>query len=115
MGKILDRLFCGLMALATLGHLFGTFKLLQPGTGLFVWSLAGVLAAALLTALNFLRSGRPQDKALAWITLAGNLGWVVIVVLFGLSVGNLLDFRVLFHGFAAAGLSCFSLRILLSK
>jgi len=115
MNKILDRIFCGLMALATLGHLFGTFKFTQPGTGLFVWSLAGVLAAALLTALNILRSGRPQDKPLAWITLAGNLGWVVIVVLFGLSVGNLFDFRAVFHGLAAAGLAYFSLRSLLAR
>lgn len=115
MGKILDRVFCGLMALATLGHLFGTFKMVQPGTAIFAWSLAGVLAAALLTVLNFLRSGRPQDKALAGITLAGNLGWVVIVVLFGLSLGNLFDFRVVFHGVAAVGLFFFSLRTLCAK
>ena len=112
MNKIIDRVFCGLMALAALGHLFGTFKLTQVGTGLFVWSLSGVLAAGLLVALNLLRNARPQDKTLAVIALAGNLGWLGIVVLFSLSVGNLLDFRVLFHGIAAAGLGYFSFRTL---
>jgi hypothetical protein len=112
MNKILDRAFCGLMGLAALGHLFGTLKLTQFGTGLFVWSLSGVLAAALLTAINILRSVRPKDKTLAGIALAGGLCWIGVVVLFGLSIGNLLDFRVLFHGIAAAGLSYFSYQTL---
>jgi hypothetical protein len=110
MYKIFDRIFCGLMAFAALGHLFGTFKFTQPGTGLFVWSLSGVLAAALLVAINSLRTFRTKDKTLAAIALAGNLGWLVIVFLFGFSIGNLLDFRVLFHGIAALGLSYFSFR-----
>ena len=112
MKKIIDLIFCGLMGLAALGHLFGTFKLVPSGTGLFVWSLSGVLAAGLLTALNFLRNARPQDKTVALIALAGSLGWLGIVFLFGQSIGNLLDFRVLFHGIAAAGLSYFSYQTL---
>ena len=112
MNRIMDRVFCGLMALAALGHLFGTFKFTQFGTGLFVWSLAGVVAAGLLVALNILRNARPKDKTLAAIALAGNLSWLGIVFLFGQSVGNLMDFRVLFHGIAAAGLSYFSYRTL---
>ncbi len=114
MNKIMDRFFCALMAFAALGHLFGTLKLTAFGTGLFVWSLSGVLAASLLAALNFLRNARPKDKTLAAIALAGSLCWVGIVVLFGLSIGNLLDFRVLFHGIAAAGLSYFSYRTLVN-
>ncbi len=112
MAKNIDRFFCGLMAFAALGHLFGTIKLTQFGTGLFVWSLSGVLAASLLVALNILRGGRPNDKNIALIALAGNLSWLGIVLLFGLSIGDLLDFRVLFHGVAAAGLTYFSIRTL---
>jgi peptidoglycan/LPS O-acetylase OafA/YrhL len=112
MNKIIDRVFCGLMAFAALGHLFGTLKLTQFGTGLFVWSLSGVLAAALLVALNILRNSRPKDKTLAGIALVGNLAWIGIVVLFGLSIGNLFDFRAVFHGIAAMGLSYFSFQTL---
>ncbi len=110
MNRIIDRVFCGLMAFAALGHLFGTITLTQFGTGLFVWSLSGVLAAGLLVSINILRNFRPQDRTIASIALAGNLSWVGIVLLFGLSIGNLLDFRVLFHGVAALGLSYFSFR-----
>jgi hypothetical protein len=112
MNKTIDRVFCGLMALAALGHLFGTFKFTQFGTGLYVWSLSGVLAASLLVALNLTRNARPKDKTVAAIALVGNLSWLGVVILFGLSVGNLFDFRALFHGFAAAGLSYFSYRTL---
>jgi len=112
MDKWIDRFFCGLLALGAAGHLFGTLQLSGVGTSLFVWSLSGVLAAGLLSWLNFLRVARPRDEALAWVTLAGNLGWLLIVLLFGHSLGNYLDFRVLFHGIATAGLVFFSYRTL---
>jgi hypothetical protein len=108
MRKSVDRIFCGLFAIAAAGHLFGTFTLAEIGSGLFVWSLSGVLAAALLVALNLLRNARQRDKSLAWITLIGNLCWIGIAILFGLSIGHVLDPRVLFHVIAAAGASYFS-------
>ena len=73
MSKTIDRIFCGLLALSAAGHLFGTFMFTEIGSGLFVWSLSGVLAAALLVAVNFLRDARPQDKAVAWVALTGSL------------------------------------------
>lgn len=112
MNKKIDLIFCGLMALATTGHLFGTFKFLEFGTGIFVWSLSGVLAAALLTVINILRNKRPKDKTLAGITFVGNLAWIGIVVLFGQSIGNFVDPRVLFHGISALGLCYFSFQSL---
>ena len=108
MAKKIDLIFCVLLALASLGHLFGTFKLLEFGSGIFVWSLSGVLAAALLTSLNILRNKRSEDKTIARIALIGNIGWVAIVILFGGSIGNYADPRVLFHGTAVAGLCYFS-------
>ena len=55
----LDWLFCLLLAAATAGHLFGTLTLYEHGTSLFVWSLAGGFAAALLVPLKVMRIGRP--------------------------------------------------------
>ncbi len=108
----LDWLFCALMAAATAGHFFGTLTLIEHGTSLFVWSLAGVLAAALLVALNVMRIGRPNDRTLAWVCLVGCFCWVAIAVMFGQSVGNVMDPRALFHGFAALGLAILSWRSL---
>ena len=112
MRNIIDRIFCALLILATAGHLFGTIKLFDFGTGIFVWSLSGVLAAALLVAINILRNLRPSDRPLARIAFAGNIGWLAIVLLFGQSIGNLLDPRAVFHGIAALGLIFFSFKTL---
>lgn len=110
--NILDKLLCGFLALGTIGHFFGTLKYTEFGSGLFVWSLSGVMACALLVALNWLRQARPADKPIAAIALAGNLGWVGIVLLFGHSIANLADPRVLMHGVTAFILAIFSIRSL---
>ena len=108
----LDWLFCLFMVGAVAGHLFGTLTLIEHGTTLFVWSLAGVLAAALLVALNVMRIGRPNDRTLAWVCLVGCLCWVVIALMFGSSVGNVMDPRAQYHAFAALGLAILSWRSL---
>ena len=110
--KKLDLIFCGLMAFAAAGHLFGTFTLVEPGSQTFVWSLAGVLAAALLVALNVMRVNRPNDRTLSWVSLVGCLCWVAIALLFGSTIGNIFDFRVLVHTIAALGLAVLSWRTL---
>lgn len=108
--KVLDWGFIALMGFGVAGHLIGTFKFYELNSGIFVWSLAGVLAATLVTALNILRRMRSRDKAIAVIALAASLGWFAIAVLFGFSVGTFVDPRVLIHAIAAAGLSFFCLR-----
>jgi hypothetical protein len=110
MYKTVDRFFCGLLAFGAAGHLLGTFLFAKLGSDLFAWSLSGVLAAALVVAVNLVRSARSGDRTVAWIALMGSLGWIVVVALFGTSIGNLLDPRVVLHAVAAAGLSYFSLR-----
>lgn len=112
LGRKLDWMFCGLMAFAAAGHLIGTFTLVERGTQTFVWSLAGVLAAVLLVALNVMRMNRPNDRTLSWVSLVGCLSWVVIALLFGSTIGNIIDFRVLIHVIAAVGLSILSWRTL---
>ena len=114
LSRKLDWIFCGLMAFAAAGHLLGTFTLVERGTQTFVWSLAGVLAAALLVALNVMRMNRPNDRTLSWVSLLGCLAWVAIALLFGSTIGNIMDFRVLIHAVAALGLSILSWRTLLN-
>jgi len=110
MGKLVDRAFIALLAFGVLGHLFGTFTLTDVGSPLFVWSLSGVLAAGMIVALNVLRHIRPGDQVIARIALVGSVCWIGIAILFGTSIGNVLDPRALLHAIAGAGLSYFSFR-----
>ncbi len=110
MGKLFDRIFIGLLALGTLGHLVGTFKRAELGSDLFAWSMSGVLASGLLVALNILRHRREKDKAVAAISLVGGICWIGVVMLFGQSVGNLADPRVLMHALTTLVLCGFSLQ-----
>lgn len=103
--KLLDRLFAALLLLSAAGHTAGTFAFYSWPSEIFVWSLGASLAAFLLGAINLLRVSRPGDRALAWICLAGSLGWLAIVIAFGLVIGSVLDPRVLMHGVAVAGLA----------
>jgi hypothetical protein len=114
MNTTLDRVFCGLLALGVLGHLYGTLTSYKMGTEVFTWSLAGVLAAALIVVINWLRSSRAGDKPIAWLALIGSLGWVVVALLFGQAIGNVFDPRVLVHALSAAGLAGFSTKSVLS-
>ena len=105
-----DRAFVALLALGAVGHFFGSLTSLEPGSALQVWSLSGVLCVALIVALNALRWRRPGDGALAWIGGLGALAWVGGAIGFGASFHNLADFRVVWHGAAAAGVAFFALR-----
>ncbi len=113
--KLLDWGFVALLAFGAAGHLFGTFKFYQLDSGIFVWSLAGVLAAALVVELNILRRMRKRDTTIAVVALIASLCWLAISLLFGRSNGNYVDPRVLIHAVAAAGLSCFSLQAVIGK
>lgn len=106
--KILERIFIGLMLLGAIGHLIGTFTRTDIGSVLFVWSLSGVLACSLVVALNVIRHIRPGDRLIAFVSFAGNLSWLTVVVLFGLSVQNIFDPRVLMHAVAAIALSIYA-------
>jgi hypothetical protein len=111
----IDWGFVGLLAFGVLGHTYGSFTLLEIGSGIFVWSLAGVLAASLVVCLNALRILRPGDLRVAWMALVGSLGWLLVAILFGRSLGNALDPRSMYHALAALGLVIFSLRSVLAK
>lgn len=105
--KITERIFIGIMMLAAVGHMIGTFTRTEIGSGLFVWSLSGVLACSLLVALNIIRHARSGDKPIAILSTTGNMLWFVVVILFGMSIGNIYDPRVMIHAIAAIILSIY--------
>jgi hypothetical protein len=82
---------------------------------LLLWAECATLMLLLLGAINLLRVGRPGDRALAWVSFAGCVGWLIAVMAFGKLIGNYLDFRFLTQGFVTLALAAFSLRTALGK
>jgi hypothetical protein len=95
--KVVDRIFGCLLALAACGHTVGTMLWTQPMSGIFIWSLGSSLAAGLIATLNIVRTGRPDDKTFAVITLVGTACWALVAFGFGVSIHNVLDPRPLGH------------------
>ena len=108
MFRIIDRIFGVLLILGACGHTIGTLMLLQPGSGIFIWSLGSSLAASLLGVLNIVRAGRPDDKTLAAIAAVGSACWAVLALGFGLRINNALDPRPAGHFVIALVLTIFS-------
>ena len=106
--KTVDRIFGVLLILGACGHTIGTLVWLQPGSGIFIWSLGSSLAATLLGVLNIVRAGRPDDKTLAAITAVGSTCWALLTLGFGLSINNVLDLRPAGHFVIAVALTIFS-------
>jgi uncharacterized membrane protein YjjB (DUF3815 family) len=75
-----------------------------------VWALSGTLAGLLAAGLNLLRVGRPHDRALAWMSFAGCLGWLTVDLAFGKAFGNVFDPRVLTRAINTVVLAAMSLR-----
>ncbi|PSJ63695.1 hypothetical protein [Pseudaminobacter soli (ex Li et al. 2025)] len=112
--RTIDTIFGVLLLIGAILHGYGTFVGYAVGSEVFVWSLAGSLAAGLIAVLNILRSRRPDDQALAWICLVSSLCWVGVALAFGSAIGNVRDPRVLWHAIAALVLAGFSLRTLIA-
>ncbi|WP_309086050.1 hypothetical protein [Chelativorans sp.] len=93
-----------LLALAGLGHLAGTITFYQPGTEIFVWSLAAAALVFLLVFLHAVRILRPGDRLIAGGAAVGTLVWIGLAVAFGASGVGVTDFRVLFHVIVSAAL-----------
>jgi hypothetical protein len=110
--KQIDRIFGCLLLVGTVGHTIGTILWTQPMSPLFIWSLGSSLSTALLGALNLVRAGRPGDKTLAAITAIGTACLGIHAFAFGVSIGNVLDPRPLFHIVVSVVLVFFSVRTL---
>jgi membrane protein DedA with SNARE-associated domain len=115
MAKAIDGIFALLLLIGALLHGYGTITGYEPGTEVFVWSLSGTLAAALIAVLNLLRRERRGDRALALICLVACLIWAALALGFGAAIGNVLDPRVLWHAIAALALAAFSLKSLTER
>ena len=63
-----------------------------------------------LSRTNILRSVRPDDHALAWITVVATVCWFCAAIAFGAIIDNALDLRVVVFAVACAGLVTFGLR-----
>jgi hypothetical protein len=109
---MVDRTFGWLLVLGACGHTAGTFLWIEPGTGIFIWSLGSSLAAGLLGVLNIVRAGRRGDRTLAAITTVGTACWALIAIGFGWSIGNVFDPRALSHALISLVLVTFGVRTL---
>ena len=79
--KWLDRGACLLLVLFSAGHAFIGTLMTRPWTDTgTLWSFSGSLAAWMIAALNWLRSGRPDDKALAFWSLVGAVAWIFLMI-----------------------------------
>jgi len=108
--KTIDRIFGVLMVLGGFGHGLGSCQAYHDAPITLLWALSASFAGILLASVNLLRTARPGDRALAWISFAGCLVWSGFVVAFGHLIHNFLDFRVLVNLILTAALALFSLR-----
>jgi hypothetical protein len=112
--KIVDRPFALLLMLGAGGHLFGSITTYEDSPETLLWAVSAGVLMVLLGALNLLRTNRPGDRALAWITGAGSLCWAGLAVGFGVVIQNVLDPRVLANVVFALSLAGFSIRTAIS-
>jgi hypothetical protein len=107
---MLDRIFGALLLIGSGLHVVGSISSYSSFSPELVWALSGSLAGGLIAVLNLIRAGRPRDLTLAWTACIGSVLWVAISIAFGMSIGSVLDPRVLWHAITATVLAVFSLR-----
>jgi hypothetical protein len=114
--KTVDRTLAWLLVAATLLHCIGCLKaFLHTNPDMLLWTEAAGIMGFMVPAVNLLRVNRPNDRGLAWVSVGGCIGWLIVAVWFGIGLGNLLDPRPLIHGVITLGLLGFSLRTALGK
>lgn len=110
---LLDRIFGWLLVVGGLLHAGGSWHAFHDDPPRLVCALSGSLAALLVAALNLLRVGRPDDRPLAWLSLAASIAWVAVALGFGVAIGHPADPRAVIHAVNAAVLAALSARTLL--
>ena len=113
--RTVDRVFGALLLIGSALHSYGSVVSYKFGTPELIWALSGSFAGGLTAAVNLMRSGRPGDHALAWLAAVASCLWLAIAVGFGAAIGNVFDFRGLWHAVCAAMLAVFSLRTALGR
>jgi len=112
--RVVDRVFGWLMMLGAFGHGMGSWQAYRNDHMALLWALSASFAGLLLAAINLLRAERTSDRPLAWICFAGCVIWIGFVIVFGVLIGNVFDFRPLVNFVITAGLALFSLRTILA-
>jgi uncharacterized protein YndB with AHSA1/START domain len=107
-----DQTFGIFLLIGAAGHTAGTLLLLTALSDIWIWSLGAALAAFLLGALNLLRAARPHDRTLALIATIGTALWASLAMVFGITIGNIWDPRVMTHFVASVVLVGFGLNTL---
>jgi hypothetical protein len=80
-----------------------------------LWALSATLFILLLAAVHLLRTSRPGDHTLAWISVVGALCQVAAAVTFGELIGDPADPRVIGFSAICLGLAGFGLSTALGK
>jgi hypothetical protein len=113
--KIVDRVFAWILVLGGLGHGLGSYLGYRHEPVTMLWALSTSALGILVAALNLLRSGRTNDRPLAWIAFAGSLACASVGIAFGILIGNIVDFRAMWHAISALVLAGFSLNSALTS
>jgi hypothetical protein len=113
--KSLDRAFGILLLIGSALHSYGSISFYKFGSQELVWALSGSLAGGLTAAINIIRSGRPEDMPVAWVSFIASICWFAVAIGYGLAIGNVFDPRVLWHATCALALAAFSLRTALGS
>jgi hypothetical protein len=106
----LDRAAALLLALLSAGHgILGSLMSFPLNEQSTVWHFSGSIAAWMIAAINWLRSGRPGDKVLAFWALIGALAYAVLMAWFMQVTAMWSDPRPLMFFAASLVLAAFSL------
>jgi hypothetical protein len=106
--RSLDRLLSILLILGAVGHTFGVLQYYRAQPDALFWSLCAGPLMVLVAAINLLRSRRPRDPAIAWISAAASASYLVVTLGFGRLIGDMADPQVIGFGVIALGLTLFS-------
>ena len=113
--RVVDRVLSLLLILGGVGHTLGSFKAYGAEPMMLLWSLCAGLFIFFYGAVNLVRAGRPEDKALAWVCLLGGVGWIAASLRFGVLIGNVTDARPMIFVVITLGLCGMCLRTLLPR
>jgi hypothetical protein len=106
--RIVDRTLSVLLILGAIGHTFGVTEFYRDRPDALFWSLCTGVLIVLVATINLLRTWRPSDRAIAWISAASSASYIVVTFGFGRLIGNLADPRVIGFGAISLGLLLFS-------
>lgn len=101
---MIGRILAIILVIGGLLHGYGSLVAYEAGSTARVWSLGSAAFAIFLGALSFHANRRPADRGLIGLVVGGLAAWLVTVVGFGLSIGNVGDPRVLYHLVVTAAL-----------